>query len=202
MLAILVLGLAAVVLSFVFYLRGDAHRIAEPSDSTRGAQAESALPQPVLPTPSPVPSSARPSIVVDVEGKVARPGVQTMAAGSRVVDAIAAAGGTLAQADTTSLDLARPLVDGEQVRVDLPGRAPGPAAVDVPGGSGVPAGPVNLNTATVAELDVLPGVGPVTAQHILDWRNQHGRFTSVNQLNEVSGIGPAMYERLAPLVTV
>ena len=66
----------------------------------------------------------------------------------------------------------------------------------------MPAGPVNLNTATVAELDVLPGVGPVTAQHILDWRNQHGRFTSVNQLNEVSGIGPAMYERLAPLVTV
>jgi competence protein ComEA len=155
-----------------------------------------------------MPSAASAPLVVDVEGKVAHPGVVRVPTGSRVIDALAAAGGALPGANTTSLDLARPLVDGEQLRVDLPGVAVGPAAVatgaptTASGTSGSGGPRVNLNTATIAALDVLPGVGPVTAQHILDWREQHGRFTSIAQLQEVPGIGPATYTRLAPLVTV
>ncbi|OLR95498.1 hypothetical protein BJP25_06275 [Actinokineospora bangkokensis] len=143
------------------------------------------------------PTSARPAeVVVDVVGKVQAPGVRSLPSGSRVRDALTAAGGATSDADLSTLNLARPLVDGEQVRVGLPQLAvPGPAAAGT-------AGPVDLNSATVAQLDELPGVGAVTAQRILDWRERHGRFSSVAQLQEVDGIGPARFESLRELVVV
>jgi competence protein ComEA len=154
------------------------------------------------------------TVVVHVVGQVARPGVVTLPAGSRVRDAVAAAGGASRGADLAALNLARPLVDGEQVHVPRPGEAP--AAVGGPGGSAAGGaggaasagpgaagtGPVNLNTATTAVLEELPGVGPVLAQRIVDWRTAHGRFTSVGELAEVSGIGEKMFTQLQDKVTV
>ena len=138
-------------------------------------------------------------VVVDVVGKVSNPGVYRLPSGSRVADAVQAAGGVLPGVDLSALNLAAPLSDGEQVAVGVPG-APAVAAAGT--GSGAGAGPVNLNTASAAQLDALPGVGPVLAQHILDWRTAHGQFTSVDQLREVSGIGEAKFADLKPLVTV
>jgi competence protein ComEA len=149
------------------------------------------------------------SVTVDVAGKVRRPGIVVLHAGARVVDAIDAAGGARRGVDLTPLNLARLLVDGEQVLVGVPA---GAAAVPVPAttgsgaaGSGVAPGlgaPVNLNTASEPELEALPDVGPVTAQSILTWRDQHGRFTSVDELLEVDGIGDATLAKLTPYVTV
>ena len=116
-------------------------------------------------------------------------------------DAVQAAGGATAGADLTSTNLARKLVDGEQIAVGLaPAEAPGinRSGADVTGSSGL----IDLNTATAEQLDALPGVGPVLAQHILDWRSAHGRFDSADQLREVSGIGPSKFADLRPLVTV
>ena len=153
-------------------------------------------------------------LVVHVVGQVRRPGVVVLSAGARVGEALTRAGGALPGADLGALNLARALVDGEQVRVPRPGEAP-PAAAEAPGGAGAagsagPAGggtagsatPVNLNTATVAVLEELPGVGPVLAQRIVDWRTEHGRFTSVDELAEVSGIGEKMFAQLQGKVTV
>jgi competence protein ComEA len=110
--------------------------------------------------------------------------------------ALPISGGALPDADLTTLNLARPLVDGEQVRVGLP---PPPGGVADPAG-GTPAGPIDLNTATAAQLDALPGVGAVTAQRIVDWRVRHGRFRDVEQLQDVEGIGPGRYASLRELV--
>lgn len=147
-------------------------------------------------------------IVVDVAGQVARPGVVRLPAGSRVVDAVERAGGVLAGTDTTGLALARVLADGEQILVDgRPGPAPPPPAgggsPSGPSGSsaGGAGGPLNLNTATVDQLDALPGVGPVLAQRIIDWRAANGPFTSPDQLAEVSGVGDRRLADLLPLVT-
>jgi competence protein ComEA len=124
-----------------------------------------------------------------------------------VEQAVTAAGGPRRDADLSQVNLARPLVDGEQVVVPRPGQPATPAAVAAgsavgPGASpAAPGGsPVDVNTATLAELDTLPGVGPVLAQRILDWRAQNGRFTSVDELGEISGIGDAVLARLRPLV--
>ncbi|MGW2383046.1 helix-hairpin-helix domain-containing protein [Streptomyces sp. NPDC001658] len=141
-------------------------------------------------------------IVVDVSGKVREPGVHRLPAGSRVTDALRAAGGVKSGTNTDGLNRARFLVDGEQVVVG------GPAAVAAPGvgGSGGPAtglaptAPVSLNTATVDQLDTLPGVGPVLAQHIIDYRTQHGGFRSVDELREVNGIGDRRFADLRNLV--
>ncbi|MDZ5662456.1 ComEA family DNA-binding protein [Nocardioides sp. S-58] len=139
-------------------------------------------------------------LVVDVAGKVRRPGIAVLPPGSRVVDALEAAGGANRGVDLTGLNLARPLVDGEQILV---GVAP---AAGVAGTLGTPTPPggtlVNLNTADQAALDTLPGVGPVTADAILAWRDAHGGFTSVDELLEVDGIGEATLADLAPLVTL
>ncbi len=162
--------------------------------------------------PSGLPSKAS-ELVVDVVGKVAKPGVFTLPPGSRIVDAIAAAGGVLPNTDLTALDLARKLSDGQEIFV---GVAPPSGAAAMSGGgvvgdetdvgAGVGAGSadpiVNINTATQAELETLPGVGTVTAQKILAYRTQHGHFTSVTQLQQVSGIGPAKYAALAGRVKV
>ncbi|WP_248256158.1 helix-hairpin-helix domain-containing protein [Georgenia sp. EYE_87] len=177
-----------------------------------GASATTGGGDPAAPT-----GSARPSVVVvHVAGAVSAPGVVELPAGARVGEAVDAVGGATGEADLGAVNLARLLVDGEQVYVPLEGERPpgadegggaaaagaGAARTDGTGG-GAPAGaPVNLNTATAAELDSLPGVGPAIAQRILDWRDLNGSFTSVDDLDEVSGIGPATLERLRPLVTV
>ena len=137
-------------------------------------------------------------VVVDVAGRVAAPGVRRLPAGSRVVDALEAAGGVLPETDTAGLNLARPLRDGEQVLVGVAPVAGAGAAA-----SGSPAGArVDLNTAQESDLDALPGVGPVTAGRILGWRESKGPFRSVDQLREVEGIGEATFARLRDLVTV
>ncbi|MFI1467476.1 helix-hairpin-helix domain-containing protein [Streptomyces wuyuanensis] len=162
-------------------------------------------PEVTRPAPSPGPAPAHEPagrIVVDVSGKVRRPGVLRLPAGSRVADALRAAGGVRAGTDLTGLNRARVLMDGEQVVVGVP-QPPGGAAPGAPGrtGGGAPgAGPLSLNTATAEQLDTLPGVGPVLAQHIVDYRTEHGGFRSVDELREVTGIGDRRFEDLQPLV--
>jgi competence protein ComEA len=147
-------------------------------------------------------------LVVHVLGEVRRPGLVRLSAGARVADAIRAAGGLAPGGGSGALNLARPLVDGEQVLVSAESRpdpAPGGSSGGGAGGStgaGGAAGPLDLNTATLADLDTLPGVGPVLAGRILAWREANGRFGSVDQLGEVPGIGERTLERLAPLVRV
>jgi competence protein ComEA len=152
-------------------------------------------------------SSGQPGgdIVVDVAGKVRRPGIVELPAGSRVVDALAAAGGPRSGVDTRSLNLARPLVDGEQIVVGYAVPAVGGAPPDTASTGPTAAEPVqrvNLNTADAEQLDTLPDIGPVTAQSILAWRQQNGAFTSVDELLEVSGIGDATLADVAPYVYV
>lgn len=148
------------------------------------------------------------AVTVHVVGQVRHAGVFRLPAGSRVSDAVARAGGATRGADLAAINLARALVDGEQVRVPRPGEAltapagPGGGASGGAGTTGVPGGAVNLNTATQAQLEDLPGVGPVLAQRILDWRSEHGRFTSVDELGEVSGIGEKIFAQLQSKVTV
>lgn len=146
------------------------------------------------------------TVTVDVTGKVRRPGIAVLEAGSRVVDALEAAGGARPGVDLAGLNLARVLVDGEQVVVGgAPVAAPAPAVAPgaVPGPeAGAPVATVSLNTATQAELEALPEVGPVTAQAILAWRQEHGGFTSVQELLEVDGIGDATLAQIAPHVTL
>ncbi|MFJ3229760.1 helix-hairpin-helix domain-containing protein [Streptomyces sp. NPDC086787] len=136
--------------------------------------------------------AAGPEIVVDVSGKVREPGIQHLPAGSRVADALRAAGGVRAGTSTEGLNRARFLVDGEQVVVGGPRPATGtdPAgSMSAAAGAPAPAAPVSLNTATADQLDTLPGVGPVLARHIVDYRTQHGGFRSVNELRQINGIG-------------
>ncbi|WP_180687294.1 ComEA family DNA-binding protein [Streptomyces gossypiisoli] len=142
-------------------------------------------------------------IVVDVSGKVREPGIHRLPAGSRVADALKAAGGVRPGTNIDGLNRARFLVDGEQVVVGGPAPAavPAPAGgVPVGGAGGAPAAPVSLNTATVEQLDTLPGVGPVLARHIIDYRTQHGGFRSVDELREVNGIGERRFADLRNLV--
>ncbi|KUO13965.1 DNA-binding protein [Streptomyces sp. DSM 15324] len=139
-------------------------------------------------------------IVVDVSGKVRKPGIHRLPAGSRLVDALSAAGGVRPGTSTEGLNRARFLVDGEQVVVGGPA-PPEPATAPGPGAApGAPSAPVSLNTATVEQLDTLPGVGPVLAQHIVDHRTRNGGFRSVDELREVDGIGERRYADLRPLV--
>lgn len=158
-------------------------------------------------------------VVVSVVGLVHTPGLVTLAPGARIADALQAAGGAVNGADTIGLNMARPLGDGEQIVVGLapvPGQpvalgssvATGttPTSKAPPSGPGSlkakPGAPVDLNTATAQELDALPGVGPVTAAAIVAWRQANGKFTSVDQLADVEGIGPARLEKLRALVRV
>jgi competence protein ComEA len=140
-------------------------------------------------------SASTDELVVDVEGQVAHPGIVTVPSPSRVHDALEAAGGVLPGADTTPLNLARQLQDGEQIVVQQVG-------AQVSSAAGSATGRVNLNTASTDDLDALPGVGPVTAQSIVDWRTKNGRFTSVDDLLDVKGIGESTLADLRDLVTV
>jgi competence protein ComEA len=145
---------------------------------------------------------ARPALVVHVVGEVHRPGLYRLRDGARVADAVRRAGGASRKADLAALNLAAPLVDGTQVLV--PSRAPTVASVGEgasSGTTGAPSGPVSLSSATVDELDELPGIGPITAQKIVDFRAEHGPFASVDDLDAVPGIGPTRVEQLRDLVT-
>lgn len=160
------------------------------------------------------------TVYVHVVGQVRSPGVVSVPAAARVRDAVAAAGGALQGADLGALNLARPVTDGEQVRVPKPGEEVAPQTPPAPatgtagpisptGASSAPgaapsaaAGPVDLNAADLAALDALPGIGPVLAQRIIQFRTDNGPFSAVEELGEVSGIGDRVLERLRPLVTV
>ena len=159
-------------------------------------QASYAAPPPATHAFAPLPSPTPPSVVVDVGGRVRRPGLVTLPLGSRVADALRAAGGALRPRDLLSMNLAAKVMDGQLLLVGVPGAA----VASSDGGS--TSGPVDLNSATADQLEALPGIGPVLAQHILDWRTAHGGFRSVDQLNDVSGIGDSTFADLAPLVTV
>lgn len=167
--------------------------------------------------PAPVaaaPVTAGP-LVVSVVGRVARPGLVRVPDGARVADALDAAGGALPEVDLGALNLARRLGDGEQIAVGVPPAAdaapvlpaPGsePASGAEPGAAAAPAalgGKIDLNTATLSDLDALPGVGPVTAKKIIDWRSANGRFSRVEQLREIDGIGERRFAQLQELVRV
>ena len=153
-------------------------------------------------------------LLVHVVGQVLHPAVVRLPPGARVLDAVQAAGGAKSSADLKHLNLARPVADGEQVVVPKPGEAGAPAGVPGAGGAvtgatgqgsagvGSGGGVVDLNTADASALDSLPGVGPVLSQRILDWRAQHGRFSSVDELGEVSGIGDKLLSQIGPKVRV
>jgi len=157
------------------------------------------------PTPEAQPSPQA-SIKVHVMGAVAAPGVVSLTPGARVQDAIEAAGGLAAGADPAQLNLAAVVADGSQIVIGTTQHPQG--QINGGGGEGsgaspaASAGKVNLNTASQVELETLPGIGPVTAQNILAWRDQHGRFTAVAELDEVSGIGPKTLAQLEPYVCI
>jgi competence protein ComEA len=182
--ALVVAGVLAVVLVLAGKLLaggGPAHRV------------------PRFPLARAAPPAPPPLLVVDVAGAVRQPGLYRLPQGSRIADAVAKAGGTTDKAAPGAVNLAAPLADGEQVVV--PTRTPGGAAVAPVGGAPTAtAGPVSLSTATVEQLDGLPGIGPVTAQKIVDYRTEHGAFHSVDELDAISGIGPAKLDQLRDLV--
>ena len=137
-------------------------------------------------------------VIVHVVGAVRRPGLYRLVDGNRVADAVRRAGGSTRRADLSLINLAAPLADGLQVVV--PRRQPAAAAAAGGADTSTPTGPVHLNSATLEQLDALPGVGPVTAKKILDYRMQNGGFTSVDDLDAVPGIGPARLANLRELV--
>ncbi|MER7465141.1 ComEA family DNA-binding protein [Streptomyces sp. NPDC097981] len=199
--AVAVVLVAAVGVGAQQYWAARPQPVAAPS-VVAPAAAPAAAPAPV---PSPGPPAAGggavPRIVVDVSGKVRDPGVRRLPAGSRVEDALAAAGGVRPGTDTTGLNRARVLVDGEQVVVGAPVQpAPAGPGAGAGGGAGGSPGPLSLGTATVEQLDGLPGVGPVLAQHIVEFRTARGGFRSVEELRQVDGIGERRFADLRKLV--
>ncbi|OBF96152.1 competence protein ComEA-like protein with helix-hairpin-helix repeat region [Mycolicibacterium flavescens] len=206
-------GLIAVLVTVFVLLR----------DDTPAVAAAKLPPVQMVSSASPTPGGTPPEpgapVVVSVVGLVHKPGLVTLAQGARIADALTAAGGPLDGADLVGLNMARRIADGEQIVVGIAPAAGEPAAMgssvstgvaapastNTPstGDSGAPAGgTVDLNTATVEQLDTLPGIGPVTAAAIVAWRDANGRFTSVEQLGDVDGIGPARLEKLRDLVHV
>lgn len=199
-------AIAAVVLGGWTLFRARSAQIGQPQLFTAGHPYRAAAPaasqvseaEALAPAPASVPTG----IVVDVEGRVVKPGVLHLSAGSRVMDALSAAGGALPGTDLLPLNQARVLNDGEQVLVGASGAlgsgaVPSTAAAHAGGrGKIPPSGPVHLNAATADQLEQLPGVGPALAQRILDWRTQHGRFDTIGELQQVHGLGPAKFGAL------
>ncbi|HEC21611.1 MAG TPA: hypothetical protein ENI95_01700 [Chloroflexi bacterium] len=155
--------------------------------------------EPIVIEPPP-PTSTPGPIQVYVSGAVAHPDVYTLPSGAIVRDAVAAAGGANADADLDVLNLARPLSDGDHVYVPRVGEAPTPAPAGEPGA--VASGPININTASEAELETLPGIGPVLAQRIVEYREANGPFATIEDIQKVAGIGPATFEDIRDLITV
>lgn len=209
---LVVLAAVGVAVAAVVVLRSG---VGSPAGDPRPLSTPARAPKPLV-TAAPVPAAAAPaagapaagagtpapgagaSVTVDVTGKVRHPRVLTLPAGSRIVDAIRRAGGARPHVDLSSLNLAQVLTDGEQIVV---GARAGSAPVAGASTAAVGAGDgqlVHLNTATEQELESLPGVGPVTAQKILQWRTAHGSFSSVNELLEIDGIGDKTLAEIAP----
>ncbi|MEU5399060.1 helix-hairpin-helix domain-containing protein [Streptomyces sp. NPDC005963] len=217
LMALAIVFLVAAVFAVQHFWAGRPETVRAPEVLSEPVVAERTPTPGPAPMPRPEPSTAG-RIVVDVAGKVRRPGVLKLPAGSRVADALVAAGGVRTGVDTSGLNRARVLVDGEQVAVGVPAATtpgPGGAGSAAADGAGVPDGPgrsdsttghdrtagtMSLNTATAEELDTLPGVGPVLVQHIIDYRTQHGGFRSVDQLRDVDGIGERRFADLKPRV--
>ncbi|MFC9246424.1 helix-hairpin-helix domain-containing protein [Streptomyces sp. NPDC057136] len=218
-----VVMVAAAILAAVHFWSGRPQAVSAPEPVKDGASApaapgvslpEGSGPRPQPPAGPPPTRAAGGQIVVDVSGKVRRPGIQFLPPGSRVADALRAAGGVRGGADVTGLNRARVLTDGEQVVVGGPAGpwSTGGSGGGGPGGGGAggggagtagatgPVAPLSLSTATVEQLETLPGVGPVLAQHIVDYRAEHGGYRSVDELREVNGIGDRRFEDLQPLV--
>ncbi|MEE1812565.1 ComEA family DNA-binding protein [Streptomyces sp. BE133] len=207
--ALAVVLIAAAVFAAVHFRSARPHSVRAPDPVNEAAHARTSGPLTDgagAPEPSPGPPPATGPgghIVVDVSGKVRSPGIRQLPSGARVADALRAAGGARPGVDLTGINRARVLMDGEQIVVGAP---PGPPAAGstggaAAGGGGSPtSGPVSLNRATLEQLDTLPGVGPVLAQHIVDYRTQHGGFRSVDELREVNGIGDRRFADLQPLV--
>ncbi|MCV2465050.1 ComEA family DNA-binding protein [Streptomyces sp. ICN988] len=209
--ALSVLLVVAAVFAVQHFWSGRTQPVAAPEVVREAAAYGAATPGPAAegrtkadyPEPGAAPTTrAGAEIVVDVGGKVREPGVHSLPAGSRVEDALRAAGGVKPGTKTDGLNRARFLVDGEQVIVGASTPAPPPGPGTAPGGQAGagPTAPVSLNTATADQLDTLPGVGPVLAQHIIDYRTQHGGFRSVDELREVNGIGERRFADLRDLV--
>jgi competence protein ComEA len=180
-LALAVVGVLAALIAGVVLLRG------------RPSEQPLVVPQ----AAGSVSATGGPQLVVDVEGKVRHPGLVRLPEGARVDDALRAAGGVLPGVSTAGLNLAQKVTDGQQVLVGITPVGGGAG----PGGASA-GGLLDLNLATVDDLDGLPGIGPVLAQRIVDWRTEHGRFASVDQLQEVSGIGASKYSTLKSKVRV
>jgi len=186
---------AAVVVCIAAFFAWQARPRATPMPAVHAAAGPSAA------TANPSGSESS-TVVVAVGGRVHKPGLVRLPAGSRVADAIEAAGGALPDTDLSFINLARKVTDGELIVVGAtpPPGVTGPAGGAVtPGGAG---GRVNLNTATVAELQTLPGIGAVLAERIVDYRTKHGQFRSVDELRQVDGIGDAKFAQLKDRVTV
>jgi competence protein ComEA len=189
-------GLLAAVLAGVYLW--SSRPAAQPAP--RAIVRPAAAPAPATPsTSTPSPTT---TVTVDVAGKVRHPGVVTLTTGARVIDAIKAAGGLRPGAKTENLNLARRVTDGEQILVGITATPAPPANPPESPGASPQGTPIDLNTATATELDQLPGVGPVLAQRIVDYRTQHGGFHSVDELRQVSGIGDAKFTDLKDLVRV
>ncbi|GAB3388758.1 hypothetical protein GCM10027568_10080 [Humibacter soli] len=191
---LLIAAFATAVLVGMLAPRGDSRRVPAVTVTAAGANRVA---------PTPVPTTV---VYVHVLGAVVHPGLYTLADGSRVVDAIGAAGGMTDDAEQAGVNLARPLSDGEQLAVPhVSDPVAAPASGGVQGGGGVvdaTGGKVNLNTGTEEELDTLPRVGPAMAAKIIAWRTENGRFTSIDDLMNVSGIGQKTFDGLKDQVTV
>lgn len=222
--ALVALGLVAAAVAAVSVWRDQptvqavpplpAVEVREGPDTAVGTPAPTSVPPPSAQLPAPPPPADQ--LVVSVVGLVHRPGLVRLPSGARVADALDAAGGPRPGADVLGLNMAARVADGEQILVGVTPPEGGPTTVGsarigpgtagtaaVPGKeAGKVAGKVNLNTADVADFDALPGVGPVTAAAIVAWRHSNGRFTDVEQLGEVDGIGPARLAKLRDLVTL
>jgi competence protein ComEA len=206
--ALAVLFTVAAGLALQYFWTGRTHTVHAPEvvraaapyqDRGKGEDTTSAVPA----SPPVAGASTGPEIVVDVSGKVRHPGVHRLPAHSRVADALRAAGGVRPGTDLHGLNRARFLADGEQVVVGGPAPPAGSPAAGTAGGgtAGRPPAPVSLSTATAEQLETLPGVGPVLAQHIIDYRTRHGTFRSVDELRQVTGIGDRRFADLRSLVT-
>ena len=198
------LVIAAVVVGVVWYRIG----VGSGSEPPRAATADRTVTPQTGATPAPSTTDRRGTILVHVAGAVATPGVVELASGSRVIDAVEAAGGAVGDADLDRLNLAAKVVDGERVLVQRIGDPSSPEASGAEGtsgsseGAGSGGGLVHLNTATQTDLEALPGIGPVLAGAIIDERERRGGFRSVQELRDVDGIGEKRFATLAELVTV